>query len=292
MAWHTGLEHVVRQDEPLAHKCWLKTGGPAEFFVEPTTIEELCTVVQRAHENDLPIRVLGGGSNLLIREVGVKGIVLRLNAPAFHTIAVDERQITAGGGTPLTHVIASAAGQGLSGLEPLVGIPGTIGGALHGNSGDRVTDVGNWVSSVTVLTRTGEMKTHQRNDMNFSYRSSSVDELAILSATFQLEPDNESDLTRRLQKNWIVKRAQQPQIESQTCQLFKDPLGMTASELIHQAGMRSQTHGGAALFERDANFVVLTGNASSADVLGLIDTIRENVSSSLNVDLEPALQIW
>ena len=174
----------------------------------------------------------------------------------------------------------------------MVGIPGTVGGALHGNSGGRATDVGDWTHSVTVLTRSGELRTLAKNEMTFSYRSSSVDELAIVNATFQLETESREELVRRMQKLWIVKRSRQPSGDQSTGCLFKDPLGVSASEIIEQADLKSASVGGARLFERDPNFVTLSDDASTADVVALIDQIREKISQQLGVELESSLQIW
>ncbi len=292
MSWVTGLEHFVRNDEPLASRCWLRCGGPAAFFAEPATMDDLVELVKRCAAESLPVRLLGNGSNVLIKSAGLEGVTISLDAPAFGAVSVDGNSIKAGGGVALAHVITAAAGAGLAGLEQLIGIPGTVGGALHGNSGDRTTDVGDWVSQVTVLDRAGEVRTLSKEQMTFSYRSSSVDELAILDATFQLEPESNDELTRRMQKLWIVKRAKQPTGEKATACLFKDPIGMTAGETIEQAGLKTARSGGASLLDRDPNFVLLSQDASSDDVVKLLDDVREQVSQKLGVELETAIQIW
>ncbi len=222
MSWLTGFEHFIVENEPLAGRCWLRLGGPAEYFAEPTNEEELIDLVARCRAEDIPVRLMGGGSNVLIGDEGLKGVTIGLGATAFANVQITDQLLTAGGGAALPHVISSAAREGLAGLEPLVGIPGTVGGALHGNAGDRATDVGSWVSSVTVLTRNGEVVTRDRAEMTFSYRRSSLNELAILAATFRLEPDDRDQLTRRMQKLWIMKRSRQPSSEHRTGCLFKE----------------------------------------------------------------------
>ena len=292
MSWLTGLEHFIRRDLPLASRCWLRCGGPAAFFAEPATMDDLVELVKRSSAESLPLRLLGNGSNVLIKSAGLEGVTISLDAPAFGTVAIEGNTIKAGGGVALAHVITAAAGAGLAGLEPLIGIPGTVGGALHGNSGDRTTDVGDWVSQVTVLDRVGEVRTLSKEQMTFSYRSSSVDELAIIDATFQLEPESSEELTRRMQKRWIVKRASQPSSEKATACLFKDPIGMTAGETIEQAGLKNARSGGASLLDRDANFVQLAQDASSDDVVKLMEEVREKVSQQLGVELETSINIW
>ena len=134
MGLFDGFEHIVRQNELMAPFTWYRFGGPAEYFAEPTSVEELAALVGRAAEANVPVRVVGGGSNLLIRDAGVKGLVLHLAAPAFCQIEVAGNVVTAGGGAKLGHVISTTVGEGLSGLEDLVGIPGSVGGALRSNA--------------------------------------------------------------------------------------------------------------------------------------------------------------
>jgi UDP-N-acetylmuramate dehydrogenase len=292
MAWHSGLEHCIRESEPLAAHCWLGLGGPAKFFCEPTNQDELISLVQRCREESLSIRLIGSGSNILVPDEGFDGLVVSLPAAEFGRITVDGTTVTAGGAALLSHTIMTAAREGLAGMEGLVGIPGTIGGALHGNAGDRTSDIGNPTESVTVLTRNGELLTRSRNEMNFSYRQSSLDELAIVESRFQLEPEDREELVRRIQKMWIVKSAVQPSRERRTACLFKDPMGATANEIIDQAGLKGATENAAALFDRDANFVIARDAVTSADVRRLIDTIQQQVREKLGVELETAIQFW
>lgn len=292
MAWHSGLEHCVRESEPLAAHCWLGLGGPAKYFAEPTNQDELVALVQRSREEDLRIQLIGSGSNILVPDEGYDGLVISLPAAAFGRIAVDESMVTAGGAALLSHTIMAAARDGLAGMEGLVGIPGTIGGALHGNAGDRTSDIGNPTESVTVLTRHGELLKRNRDEMTFAYRESSLDEFAIIEARFRLEPEDREELVRRIQKMWIVKRADQPSRERRTACLFKDPMGATANEIIDQAGLKGATEHAAALFDRDANFVIAGDSTTSADVRRLIDTIQTEVHNKLGVELETAIQMW
>src|SRR5690606_1749880 len=152
-------------------------------------------LVAYAHSEGIATRLLGGGSNLLVREEGVKGIVLVLTHPSFVATSVEGNRLKAGGGAPLAHAISEAVRNGLAGLETLVGIPGTVGGALHGNAGSRGADISQGVKSATVLTRSGEVKERDRSELVFAYRQSSLDELVILDATFQLESDDPGQLT-------------------------------------------------------------------------------------------------
>ena len=288
----SGFEPIVREAEPLAPLTWFRLGGAAEFFAEPRSVEELTALVRRCHETGIGVRVLGGGSNLLVRDDGVDGLVVRLSADAFNEIATQKGSLAAGGGAKLGHVVSTAVSAGLAGLETLVGIPGTIGGALHGNAGSRGGDIGQWTCHATVMTRTGEVVERQREDLVFSYRHSSLDELVILNCEFQLDEDDPQELTKRMQKQWIVKRASQPLGAQSAGCIFKNPRGISAGMLIEQAELKGTRVGGAEVSDRHANFIVADPDAKSADVLRLIESVRSRVAERLGVELELELEIW
>jgi UDP-N-acetylmuramate dehydrogenase len=287
-----GFEHIVRAGEPLAQHTWFQQGGPAEYFAVPTTADELARLVRRCNESDVPVRLLGGGSNLLVREAGVGGLVISLAAPVFGEIAIHGDRLTAGGGAKLGHVISTAAGAGLAGLEPLVGIPGTIGGALHGNAGSRGGDIGQWTCQARIMTRQGEIIERQRDELVFAYRQSSLDELVIINAEFQLEREDPQEVTKRMQKQWIVTKSMRP-LDHQTAGcIFKNPRGISAGMLIDQAGLKGSRVGGAEVSERHANFIVTEPGTGSQDVLRLIDLVRSRVAERLGVELELQIEIW
>ncbi len=292
MTWNRGLETFVREGEPLSQHTWFHLGGPAEFFAEPASVDELAMLVSRCREEDVPIRLLGGGSNLLVREAGVPGVVVMLSAPAFSEIKTAGTTVTAGGGAKLNYVISTAVREGLAGLEPLVGIPGTLGGALHGNSGSHGGDVGQWTCQATVMTRTGEIFTRSRDDLVFAYRQSSLDELVILEAQFELEEDDPIQLTRRMQKQWIVKKASQPMAHQSAGCIFKNPRGMSAGSLIEQAGLKGTQVGGAEVSQTHANFIVAQQGATSQDVLELIELVQKGVADRHGIELELEIQVW
>ena len=287
-----GFEHFVKQAEPLAQHTWFHLGGPAELFAEPETVEDLRTLVRRAREEGTPVRLLGGGSNILVRDEGVAGLVIRLSAPVFSETSVANQTITAGGGAKLGHAISTSVREGLAGLETLVGIPGTIGGALHGNAGSRGGDIGQWTSQATVMTRTGEILTRAGEELVFAYRESSLDELVILGAKFELEQEDPEELTKRMQKQWIIKKAGQPLGHQSAGCIFKNPRGMSAGMLIEQAGLKSTRVGGAEVSQRHANFIVANEGATSQDVLKLIDLVKERVQERVGIELETEIEIW
>ena len=292
MALLSGFEKIVRQAEPLAMHTWFQLGGPAEYFAEPRDADELVALIGRCHQENAPLRLLGCGSNILVRDEGVPGVVLRLSAPAFCGIRVEGQTITAGGGVKLGRVVTTAVHEGLAGLEVLVAIPGTLGGALHANAGTHGGDVGQWTTQATVITHAGEVTERRREDLVFGYRQSSLDELVILEAKLQLEEDDPKELARRLQKQWIVRKASQPMGHQCAGCVFKNPRSVSAGELIEEAGLKGTRIGGAVVSDRHANFIIAEPECTSNDVLRLIDVVRSQVHDRLGIELELELEIW
>lgn len=291
MAAMSGID-CVREQVPLADRTWFRLGGAAQYFAEPTSVDELQSVVERCRAEELHMRLLGGGSNVLVRDEGVAGMVISLAHPRFGKISVDGYRVSAGGGANLANVITVAVGAGLAGLEPLVGIPGSVGGALHGNSGTHGGDIGQWASRATVMTRGGEIVQRERDDLVFAYRQSSLDELVILEAQFELEEEDSTELTKRMQKQWIIKKANLPMAHENTGCIFKNPRGMSAGMLIDQCGLKGEQVGGAEVSQRHANFFVAHSGATTKDVLQLIDVIRNRVAERMGVELEIGIEIW
>lgn len=292
MAFPSGFEHITREQEQLAPFTWFRIGGVAQFWVEPTSIEELAAVVRAAAAEGLMIRVLGGGSNLLVRDEGVSGVVLHLTAAAFAKIEVNKKRIIAGGGAKLGHVVSTAVREGLAGLEQLVGIPGTLGGALRSNAGTHGGDIGQWTTSATVMTRSGEILTRSKDELRFGYRASSLDELVILEATLDLEMASSAMLTKQMQQTWILKKAQLPSADQATSCIFKNPGGVSAASLIEEAGMHSARVGNAEVSDRNAAYIVAQPGCTSREVIELIELIRKTVADRTGVDLETAIEIW
>ena len=292
MTFPQNLQHIIRHDEPLAPFTWLKIGGPARYFAEPNSREELIELVKHASENEIPVRVLGGGANLLVRESGFDGLVLSLAAAVFAQIEVQDTRVIAGGGARLSHLVTTSVGQGLSGLGHLIGIPGTIGGALQGNASAGGNDIASAVASIELLSSDGKVETRDRDALQFSYRQSDLGEHIVLSATFELEKGDTVALTKRLQKLWIVRRNERPQNAARIVTPFIDPDGASATDLIENAGLKGARQGGASLDPNRPSFLIADEEATSDDVLALIVTVREKVSLQTGVDLQVYLKIW
>lgn len=286
------LQHLIRNDEPLASYTWLKIGGPARFFAEPTSKDELVAIVKAASESEVPLRVLGGGSNLLVREAGFAGLVVSLSTASFAEIRTDGTKLIAGGGSQLSHVVTTAVGKGLEGLGHLIGIPGTLGGALQGNASAGGSDVARAIESIEILTPEGDVVTKARDQLEFSYRQSDLGENIVLSATFALEEADPAVLTKRLQKLWIVRRGERPRDQIRVATPFVDPDGASAADLIDQVGMKGAREGAASLDPSKPNYLVVDEGATSEEVLALVENVREHVSLKTGVDLQLNLKIW
>ncbi|MHC4878052.1 MAG: UDP-N-acetylmuramate dehydrogenase [Planctomycetota bacterium] len=286
------FSEITQADQPLAPLTWMKVGGLAQYLVEPRTPDELQQVIEFCHSEGIPAHLLGGGSNVLVRDEGVSGAVIRLTSDEFAKISVDGTVVTAGSGALLSNAISESVKAGLAGLDTLVGIPGTVGGALKGNAGGRSGDIGQFVSSVTVLTAKGEKFVRTEDELSFAYRKSSINELVILEAQFQLKAGSPDEITQRMRKLWIMKKATQPLASQSAGCIFKNPRGLSAGALIDQSGLKGTRVGNAEISDRHANFVVTHEGATADEVLRLIDVVRSKVAEQFGVDLELEIQIW
>ena len=283
----------VRASEPLAPLTWFRLGGPADYLARPSSAEGLADLVERCRGAGLPWRVLAGGSNVLVRDEGVRGLVLHLESPSFSDVEIDDRRIVAGAAVPLTALISQAARAGLTGLESLTGIPGTVGGAVRGNSGGRQGSIGQHVERVTVLDADGQIRTRGRDDLIFSYRDSNVDDAVILSVELLLEPDDPEAVVRQMRRIWIVKKENQPYGHQSSGCIFRNPTPeLSAGALIEQAGLKGKRIGGAEVSDRHANYIVAEPGATVADVLTLIDLARDEVLRQFGYELELQIRIW
>ena len=283
---------ITQFDEPLGPLTWLKVGGPVQMLISPESVDQLQQIVQAANSDGVPVRILGGGSNLLVSQDGISGLVLHLNHESFKGVEVDGNRVRAGGGALLSNVISIVVENELAGLEELVGIPGTIGAAVKGNAGSRHADIGEFVKSVDVMTATGELSTRTGDELSFSYRQSSINELVVLGVELEFKPGDTLEIAQRMKTTWITKKASQPlSFQSAGC-IFKNPRGMSAGSLIEEAGLKGTKVGQAEVSDRHANFIVTNEGATANDVLNLIELIRSRVHETHQVDLDLEIAIW
>src|SRR4051794_26725349 len=207
MAGLAEFEEIIKRNEPLAPYTYLKLGGPAEMLIQPRSREELSAVVRRCYQERIPLRVLGSGCNLLVRDEGVPGAVLRLSEPAFTQVTVDGKRVRAGTGAAVSALISAATRHDLAGLETLVGIPGTVGGALRTNAGNRTGAISQFVRLVEVLDSRGGIEVRERDELQFGEHASNLDDPVLLAVEFALEPDAPDAILKRMRKAWIQRKA-------------------------------------------------------------------------------------
>lgn len=293
--WRRELQRVVpaaRLDEPLAPRTTFKIGGPADAFVAARDREELRAALGAAREAGVPVFVLGFGSNLLVRDRGVRGLVVQL-AGDFERIAFPGgAEVVAGAAARVPALVLACAERGLRGLEPIVGVPGTVGGALAMNAGTRDGEIGAFVKSVrTVDLRSGQERELSPAQLAFAYRRSALEAQVALDATLLLKEGDKADIMA------VVRRYQQKRLETQPIHTynvgstFKNPSGRYAAQLVEQLGLKGHAIGGARVSPLHANFIENFAGAKASDVLALVDLIRERVRAGFGVDLELEMKV-
>ena len=289
----SGLEAFVEEHHPLARYTWYKIGGPARYFVRPRTQEELQEAAARCIENNIPIRILGLGANLLVSDEGVDGAVFRLDQDYWRRVKFDGTTVEVGAGVDMQKLIIRTVREGLAGIEVLAGIPGTIGGGIRMNAGGKFGELGSFVQTVTVMDDEGAVFTRTKDDLVFSYRKSNISARFILGATLKQEQDDPEKVVKRTKEIWMYKQNSQP-LNTKSCGcVFKNPGGGTgAGALIDQAGLKGMKVGGAEISTKHANFIVAHPGCRADDVKRLINIIKEKIWDKNGLTLETEVQIW
>ncbi|MFP4353926.1 MAG: UDP-N-acetylmuramate dehydrogenase [Phycisphaerae bacterium] len=292
MSLFAGLDDIVRQNEPLAGHTWFGIGGPAQYFISPRNVDQLAAVVKRCRENSVPMYVMGSGANLLIDDAGIDGAVIRLTEGSFKEIQLIDGGIRVGAGVEMGKLVLRCVRDGLSGLECLTGIPGSVGGCVRMNAGGAFGDIGNCVKSVQVMTESGEQFTRYHDDLAFAYRSTNITSKFILSAEFSLEEEDPHQILKQVKQIWIYKKNTQPLGSRNAGCIFKNPRGISAGALIDRAGLKGKQVGGASVSEKHANFILAEAGTKASDVLKLINIIRDAVYEKNGVYLELEVEVW
>ena len=287
-----GFSAILEPQVPLAPFTYLRVGGPADFIARPRSRDELADLVRTCLSNSVPFRILGAGCNVLVPDSGMRGIILRLTDPVFTQVSVQGKKVLAAGGAGLSSVISEAARNGLAGLETLVGIPATVGGALRCNAGERSEEISRFVRRVEVLDEHGQIQNREREELRFDHRGGNLEEQVILAVEFELETDSLDAIVKRLRRAWIQRKASQPYSFQPAARMFKNPRGMNAAALISQSGLIGTKVGGAEVSERDANFVVAAPETKARDVVRLIEMIQQRVLERTGIEMEVELAVW
>jgi UDP-N-acetylmuramate dehydrogenase len=267
----------VRAEVRLAPFTTLKVGGPAEYFVEPRTQDELSKVLKAARECEVPVRLLGSGANLLVRDGGVRGAVIKLT----HFTRREGLHVQAG--YNLARLVKDTAAEGLAGLECLAGVPATVGGAVRMNAGGRHGETAGAVLYVDVMTPEGEIRRLQKREIGFRYRGNDLGANLVIAAGFELRPDG--GVRERFDAILGDKKKGQPLGSHNAGCMFKNPAGGSAGRIIDECGLKGERVGGAHVSCKHANFIVNDGSATASDVLRLVEVIRARVPLPLELEV-------
>jgi UDP-N-acetylmuramate dehydrogenase len=280
------------QEAPLSRHTTIGLGGPAEFLVRARSADEIYAVLKLASAAGLPVKVLGAGSNLLVSDAGVRGVVLHIGA-LDHVRFEDGGIVDAGAGCHFPGLVRQTAAKGLRGLEAGVGIPGSLGGVLTMNAGAYHFSIGPVVQEVVAVSAERGKIVMPRETIDFRYRASSFGRgLIVASARLALTPDDPVAIRADMNEHMRFRKETQPVgVKSAGC-IFKNPEGASAGKLLDELGLKGFTVGGARISEVHANFIVHDGGANADDVMRLIDTVRERVHRETEVDLEPEVTTW
>ncbi len=283
---------IVEPGRPLRPLTTFGIGGAAEYFVRPHDETELRTAIRCCTEDAIPIHILGNGSNVLVPDEGIRGAVIRLDPRGFGKVTVDHDRMLAGASASLPLLLGHAARAGLSGLEPLAGIPGWVGGAMKMNAGGAHGDVGQATQQVKVMDMEGRTFHMQHDELAFRYRRSNLRDQFVLEAQFRLAKADEHLVRSRMRDILSARKASQPMnLRSAGC-VFKNPPGTAAGLLIDEAGLKDTRIGGAVISGKHANFIVAGPGAMAKDVRDLIGLVRDKVRKRTGLLLELELEIW
>lgn len=282
---------VFRLYEPMSRHTTIRIGGPARYWVEPTTIAGFSRLVAGCREMGLPVRVIGRGSNLLVRDGGIDGVVIHPSGGDFERVDVREHWIEAGAGARFKKLASAAQKAGLAGFEWMEGIPGNVGGGIRMNAGAMGTETFDQVVSVTYVDPTGELRTKTADEIAFAYRNvPEFTENFVVSAVFKGVPGASDSIRELMESSKRKRKVSQPAAASAGC-IFKNPEICGAGKLVDELGLKNTTVGRVRVSEIHGNFIVNDGGATAAEALQLIALIQERARKERGVDLETEVQI-
>ena len=286
------IRGTVRTREPMCRHTTFRIGGPADIFVQPADPDDLAEVLRFARAKGLPHTVIGNGSNLLVGDKGIRGLVIRL-APRFNEIQWLEDGAVVGAGAPLARLVKEATEAGLSGLESTVGIPGTIGGALATNAGTDTGSVGDLVIGATVLDRENTLQEWGARQFAYRYRYSSLSQerAVVVSARLRLEPASREEIAVKVQRLRYKRASRQPLRAWSAGSVFKNPRGVAAGKVLDRAGAKGMRVGDAQISRKHANFLINRGQATAAQMRELIARAHALALRRYGIDLELEIEI-
>jgi UDP-N-acetylmuramate dehydrogenase len=283
----------VKQNEPLANHTTIKIGGPADVFVEPNDVDSLKKTMEIIKKHGVKWRTIGRGSNLLVSDLGIEGVVIKLG-DGLADLSIEGTEVTVGGGYSLIKLATIISKEGLSGLEFAGGIPGSVGGAVYMNAGAHGSDMSKIVKKAQILFEDGTIEWLSNEEMEFSYRTSILQKKRpgiCVGAVLQLKEGKREEIIAQMQKNKDYRRETQPWNYPCAGSIFRNPLPNYAGKLIETAGLKGHAIGGAKISEQHANFIVNTGNAKAEDVLNLIQYVKSKINQLYGIHLETEVEI-
>ncbi|CAM3696500.1 UDP-N-acetylmuramate dehydrogenase [Mesobacillus zeae] len=284
---------AVKENEPLANHTTIKIGGPADILVEPSSAENLKKTMEVTLESGVKWTAIGRGSNLLVSDKGIEGVVIKLGTGLNH-VATEGTTVTADGGVSLVSLAMSISRQGLSGMEFAGGIPGSVGGAVFMNAGAHGSDISNILEKALILFEDGKIEWLSKDEMKFSYRTSVLQKERpgiVIQAVFKLREGEKEKIVAEIQRNKDYRKETQPWNYPCAGSIFRNPLPDYAGNLVEKAGLKGHSIGGAKISEMHGNFIVNAGAATAEDVLALIQHVKDTVLASYGVRMETEVEI-
>lgn len=278
---------------PMARYTTMRVGGPAKALYQPESLKDLIDFVRLCKRKKISFLAIGSGSNIIVNDYGTKKILIRLTSPFFKKIEVGELKLSCGGGLLLSELLRIAEENSLGGAEFLVGIPGTVGGAIIQNSGAQEASISEIVKDIRVLDKDARVKILNRSEISFGYRRSGLDKFIIFGATFALKRMSRKDISRDISQYMKIRLSTQDYTAPSAGCIFKNPegYGISAAELIDNCGLKGKRVGGACISERHANFIINRKNANAGDILRLIAHIKNRVNRQFGIRLEEEVKI-
>jgi len=276
--------------EPMREHTTFKIGGPADIWAQPKDLESLMQIIGLCRSESMPVVIAGNGSNLLIKDKGIKACVINLNTAYFKSLKVEADSVTAGAGLGLSRLINVFCKEGLSGLESLAGIPATVGGALAMNAGGKAW-IGDFIEEVSVMDGELKVRNLDRKELVFRYRGSNLGKYIVLNARFKFRKSN-SETVKKQTKRFLDEKIKNQDLAAKSAGcVFKNPNGASAGRLIDLSGFKGKNVGDAFVSEKHTNFIINAQNATCSDVLKLMDKIIVKVKKDHGVRLEPEIKV-
>jgi UDP-N-acetylmuramate dehydrogenase len=295
----TNVRGEVKLQEPMSGHTSFRIGGIVDALVFPVDRQDLVALLQEIRYQDLPYLILGGGTNLLVRDGGFRGVAISLNKMTaieifreYRSLGGSFAEITVEAGAMLARLLSFSVERGLTGLEFATGIPGTVGGAVCMNAGTAQGEMGDIIDTVTLVSPAGELILRHREEMGFGYRTANVPaDHVVFDAKVILRYGDAGKIKARVKQIMARRKERQPWGLPNAGSVFKNPQDESAGKLIESAGLKGLTVGGAQVSEKHANFIVNLGDAKASDVLQLMDLIKEKVLDVHRIRLEPEIKI-